>query len=281
MNFIRKTKDLCSLYNIKPAHSCGQNFLIKKDIYNKIIASGDLTSADTILEVGSGFGFLTFELAKKVNKVVAVELDEKLAVVLEDRIKKSGYNNIELINKDILSLKPEEDILDGDNKTYKILANLPYNITSIFLRKFLSETRKPESMVLMIQKEVAERILSKPPASVLSVMVNFYSNPCIISFVSQDCFWPQPQVDSAIIKLIVKKETPNIKEDYFFQLVKAGYHCRRKMLKNNLSSVFNISCQDVLKKLNSAHISPNVRAQELSVKDWINFFEVFRENMIQ
>ncbi len=281
MNFIRKTKDLCSFYNIKLAPSYGQNFLIKKDIYNKIIVNGDLTSADTILEVGSGFGFLTFELAKKVNKVVAVELDEKLAVVLEDRIKKSGYNNIELINKDILSLKSEEDILDGDNKTYKILANLPYNITSIFLRKFLSETRKPESMVLMIQKEVAERVLSKPPASVLSVMVNFYSNPCIISFVSQDCFWPQPQVDSAIIKLIVKKEIPNIKEDYFFQLVKAGYHCRRKMLKNNLSSAFNISCQDVLKKLNSAHISPNVRAQELSVKDWINFFEVFRENMIQ
>jgi 16S rRNA (adenine1518-N6/adenine1519-N6)-dimethyltransferase len=277
-SLLKATKDLCRFYNIKPISSRGQNFLIKKDVYSRIIRAGELSPEDTVLEVGPGLGFLTFELAKRVRRVTAIELDRKLAAALEDRVKSGSYKNIGIINKDILSLDPRKDIKGAGE--YKIVANLPYNITSIFLRRFLSEVKAPRSMTLMLQKEVAERILTDPPASILAVMVNFYSDPQFVGTVNRTCFWPQPRVDSAIVHLQVKESIPELDEDGFFKLVRAGYSSRRKMLKNNLSAVFNISGHDVLEIMSEASIPSTARAQDLSVNNWIDLFGAFEKNVI-
>lgn len=276
MGYLSEAKKRCADYGIKPIKRKGQNFLIEKDVYDKIVEAGELDFGDMVLEVGPGLGFLTLELAERVKKVVAVELDDKLAEILEKRAREANYDNIKLVNKNILNLEPQRDVLEKkEERGYKIMANLPYNITSIFLRKFLSEGQRPRSMVLMLQKEVAFRILSSPPESVLSVMVKFYAEPKMICLVGKENFWPQPKVDSAVIKLDIKEDLPNIDEGKFFELVKVGYRFRRKMLKNNLASGFNISTETVIEKLKIVEIPVAARPQELNVDDWIKLLKEF------
>ncbi len=318
MNLLDKTKQLCAVYNIKPVRSKGQNFLVNEEIYDKIVEAADLHEDDVVLEVGPGLGFLTSKLAKKVKRVIAVELDDKLAEVLQTGLKAQGVKNVEVRNQNILDTvilntfasfsagsaeRSEESIIDpspakcGVRMTgeYKIVANLPYNITSIFLRKFLSSEIRPNSMVLMLQKEVAERICASPreiptesrsaerisrgrpgEMSLLSVSVQFYALPEVVDYVQADCFWPRPEVDSAIIKLKTKNEKLKINEKDFFRLVKIGFSARRKMLKNNLSAGYRIDQKNIAEKIKSAGLSENCRAQELSVDDWLKLFSLFR-----
>ncbi len=281
MNLLQQTKQLCKLYNIKPARAKGQNFLIKEEIYDTIVEAADFKKDDVVLEVGPGLGFLTMELAKKVKKVVAVELDDKLAEVLRVRLDEHGIGNVEVANEDILRFT----ISDFRFKIseYKIVANLPYNITSIFLRKFLSVEIKPKLMILMLQKEVAERIVAKSgKMSLLSVSAQFYAEPKIIEIVSADCFWPKPEVDSTIIKLNIKPPSGlqatgwlGTNEKDFFQLVKIGFSAKRKMLKNNLANGYHISPEEAEDKLKKADLDIKIRAQELSVEDWIRLFGEF------
>ena len=203
IDLLEQTKELCRLYDIKPARSRGQNFLIEEKVYDNIVAAADLTPEETVLEVGPGLGFLTAKLADRVKKVIAVELDDKLASVLKTGLVAKGIKNVELVNEDILKFSLS-GMIKGE---YKVVANLPYNITSIFLRKFLEMEIKPELMVLMLQKEVAERIAAPAGGmSLLSVSVQFYAEPEIIEKVAKENFWPVPEVDSAIIKLKIKKE---------------------------------------------------------------------------
>jgi 16S rRNA (adenine1518-N6/adenine1519-N6)-dimethyltransferase len=317
MDLLNQTKELCKIYNIHPARSKGQNFLIKEEIYDKIVAAADLKKDDTVLEVGPGLGFLTAKLAEKAGRVVAVELDDKLAELLKIATNTQGVKNIEIINKNILELGIMNNELwnkDLKNKihnslfiihdSYKIVANIPYNISSLLLRKFLSAEHKPSLMVLMLQKEVAERICAKPRTfgaesfqchdttapkvrgkagemSLLAVSVQFYSRPEIIQTVSKNNFWPEPKVDSAIIRLT--PHTPLIKgapEKEFFRLVKIGFSAKRKMLKNNLANGLHITNEEAEKKLKKAGFNEKIRAQELSVEDWIKLFGEFEENMV-
>ncbi|MCK4554612.1 ribosomal RNA small subunit methyltransferase A [Candidatus Parcubacteria bacterium] len=284
MNLLQQTKQLCKLYNIKPARTKGQNFLIKEEVYDKIVQAADLKKDDVVLEVGPGLGFLTVKLAKKVKKVIAVELDDKLAEVLRNSVSKLAAANLEteflVMNEDILKFK----ISKFKIQNYKIVANLPYNITSIFLRKFLSDEVKPKLMVLMLQKEVAERIVAKPgKMSLLAVSVQFYAKPEIIEIVPADNFWPKPAVDSAIIKLSIKppsglRATGWLRD--FFRLVKIGFSAKRKMLKNNLANGYHISQQEAEDKLKKADFDIKIRAQELSVEDWARLFEEFRRSVL-
>ncbi|MBU2564102.1 ribosomal RNA small subunit methyltransferase A, partial [Patescibacteria group bacterium] len=230
-------------YNIRPSKKLAQNFLTDKNILEKIVEAADLNINDIVLEIGPGLGVLTNELSKRCKKIIAVEKDEKMLEVLKDR----NYPNIELINKDILKTTiqlPEK---------YKLIANLPYYITSPIIRMFL-EKDQPELMVLMIQKEVAQRICAKNKLSVLSVSVQFYADAKIIKYVSRNCFYPVPKVDSAIIK-IIPKQIPNIDVKKFFQLVKMGFSSKRKKLKNNL--------KPIIKK--EIDFDLNLRAEDLSV----------------
>ncbi|MEA3398499.1 MAG: 16S rRNA (adenine(1518)-N(6)/adenine(1519)-N(6))-dimethyltransferase RsmA [Patescibacteria group bacterium] len=284
MDLLRETKNICSQHKIKPARSKGQNFLIRENVYDKIIETAELNKADIILEVGPGFGFLTEKLAQKVKKVIAVELDDKLTNILQNRLNKQSIKNVEVLNRNILDVTSYELRV----ASYKIVANLPYNITSIFLRKFLSAENKPDFMVLMLQKEVAERICAKPgKMSLLSVSAQYYARPKIIEYVPKHDFWPSPKVDSAIVKLRIHKETKfpagNLvsgNEKVFFRLVKFGFSSKRKMLKNNLAAGCHISQIKAKNRLIKAGFKENIRAQELSVRDWIKLFGSFRQNML-
>lgn len=274
MNFLQQTLDLCKMYDIKPEKSKGQNFLINEDIYNSIISTADLKKDDVVLEVGPGLGIMTLKMAEKVKKVLAVELDDKLAELLKTSIISQNRKNIKIFNNDVLKIKGSNISKLGK---YKIVANLPYNITSIFLRKFLSMENKPETLVLLLQKEVVDRIVSTPPdMSLLSISVQFYADVYKILEVGKENFYPAPKIDSAIIKIVPKKE--KIFNDYqiekkFFRLLKIGFSAKRKMLKNNLSLGLKLEqklLEDIFLSLN---INPKCRAEDLSLANWLEIFE--------
>src|SRR3989344_2009817 len=287
---------LCRAYNIRPLRECGQNFLISRDVLDDMVEAADLKKDDIILEVGPGFGTLTLELAKRVKKVIAVEQDEILINTLQENLKKENINNVEIIEGSVLKLPTTRYQLLTAN--YRIVANLPYQITSRFLRQFLAEENKPQDMMLMVQKEVAERICAKPgQMSLLAVSVQFYAKPEIVRVVSKDCFWPEPKVDSAIWKIVLKtkeeitrilsanviasgaKQSPEIAaprkaglamtEVDLFKIVRNGFLHRRQKLVNNLSNAFHLDKKNIKLTLKRMGISENARAQELSVEQWI------------
>ena len=222
--FKQTVKELLRKHNIRPSKRLGQNFLIDKDVLKKIIEAAELPASppaspnrgesqgwkpdDIVLEIGPGLGILTLELAKRVKQVIAIEKDRTLCQILENILKSKGINNVKVINKDVLKIASSMLVSRG-LKNYKVVANLPYYITSPVIRKFLecNETRQRymRYMVLMVQKEVAQRIVARPPKmNLLAVAVQFYAQPKIIDYVSKNSFWPQPKVDSAIIKIIPK-----------------------------------------------------------------------------
>ena len=260
----------------------GQHFLKSKKIIEKIIDAAELSKNDTVLEVGPGKGILTEALLEKAGKVIAVEKDIELVRYLSDKF--NDYKNLTLIHGDILKI-PITDM------QYKIVANIPYYITSRFLRQFLTASprltdrqatagrsclpagRQPQLMVLMAQKEVAQRIIATPPQmSILSASVQAYAKPKIICNVSKRYFSPPPKVNSAIIKLEnISKAffTKNkIDEEKFFALIKKGFGQKRKMLKNNL----NVSSET----LKNCQISEKARAQELSLENWVCIYRNIR-----
>jgi 16S rRNA (adenine1518-N6/adenine1519-N6)-dimethyltransferase len=275
MSLLHETKLICKKYNIKPSRKRGQNFLISEEVYNQIIDAANLSKNDTVLEVGSGFGILTRLLCGNAKKVIAVELDKKIFDYLKTVKEIEKLNNLELLNKNILDLK----ITELPQGKFKVVANLPYNITSIFLRKFLPliAAQKLDEMVLMLQKEVAERIIAKPGnMSLLSLSAQFYSDPEIFYYVDKKNFWPEPKIDSAIIKIkpinntIQRKLRLKVEEKDFFQIARIGFSAKRKKLANNLANGLHKKQSEILPFLQESGLSPNVRAQELGVKDWIN-----------
>ncbi len=289
MSLIGYTKRICGENNIKPSRSKGQNFLIREEVYNNIVKAADLKKEDIVLEVGSGLGFLTEKMARKVKKVIAVELDDRLAEVFWNRLAELGVGNVEVINKNILDLPLTPSLVRRGK--FKVVANLPYNITSIFLRKILSAEFKPSLMVLMLQKEVAKRIdAQSPKMSLLAVSVQFYAKPEIIQIVPASNFWPEPEVDSALIKLkphpspLLSKERGDTNyiqsEREFFRLVRISFSAKRKMLKNNLANGYHRSQDKVKKWLGMANFSLKIRAQNLSLEDWLKLFGIIKKNML-
>lgn len=256
------------MFEIKPARSKGQNFLINEKIYDDIVRAAGLLPSDTVLEVGPGLGFLTARLAKAAKKVIAVELDDKLAAYLQMAVDAQDLENVKIVGEDILRFNPTI-YLDKD-ESYKVVANLPYNITSIFLRTFLSGVRPPSSLVLMLQKEVAQRIVAAPPdMSMLAVSVQYYAEPQIIREVKAGNFWPEPEVDSAIIRLTMREMDKTSRDDkIFFRIVRSGFSAKRKMLKNNLSHGLKIGATDVAAAIAAQGLDPKVRAEELSLENW-------------
>ena len=252
-------KNLCRDLDIRPSKKLGQNFLINKNILDKIVEAGELSKKDKVLEIGPGFGVLTEQLLENVGDLVVVEKDKRLYSWLETKFK----GNIQVINNDILHT-------NIDFKEYKVISNLPYQITSLVLWRFLNEIdNKPEMMVLMVQKEVAERIISKPgKMSVLAVMCQFYADIELVECVNRSNFYPEPDVDSAVIKLKLKQEKIDIDEKKFFRIVKIGFSSKRKMLKNNLSNGLHISGSEIETILKDIGLNTKIRAQNLGVEDW-------------
>ena len=259
-------KEIFKQYNIKPSKKLGQNFLIDRDVLRKIIQAADLKPSDIVLEIGPGLGILTIELAKSAKKVIAVEKDKKMCEILKQTLDVRNVRNVRIVNNDILNTKYELP-----NTKYKLVANLPYYITSPVIRKFLEAENKPKEMILMVQKEVGQRICSKDKMSLLSVAVQFYAKPEIISYVSKKSFYPQPKVDSAIIK-IVPQPFPKIDTKKFFNLVKAGFSSKRKFLINNLSRELKIVNCKLKIVFDQIELGQKLRAENLSIQNWLKLF---------
>ena len=228
-----------------------------------------MSSNDVVLEIGPGLGILTIELVKRAKQVVAIEKDKKMCEILKKILK--NYKNIEIINQDILKIASSELVrlpcrqAGLGQKKFKLVANLPYYITSPVIRKFLETENQPQEMILMVQKEVAQRICAKPPhMNLLTIAVQLYAEPKIIGYVSKNSFWPRPKVDSAIIK-ITPQQIFKINPKNFFELVKTGFSSKRKMLKNNLKIEESI--------LENLGLNSKVRAENLSVQDWLKLYE--------
>lgn len=253
----------------KAKKNFGQNFLKSNLALNKIVEGGKVEANEIILEIGPGKGALTSKLLEKGAIVIAIEKDRDLIPIIEERfhseIQKGKFL---LINKDIL----EFDVSDIQNKKYKIIANIPYNITGAILKKFLTENMQPSLMVLMVQNEVAKRIVANDKKeSILSISVKAYGKPKNLMKVSKKYFSPPPKVDSAIIliddinKDLFNKE--NIKEETFWKIVHAGFSHKRKVLLSNLKNFDkNTNWQETWNKLN---LKEKVRAEDLELNDWV------------
>lgn len=267
-------KNLLKKYQIRPSKRLGQNFLIDKGAIRKIIAAADLQPDDVVLEIGPGIGNLTQELAKRAKKVIAVEKDQKMVKILQRLLECWNVKNVMLIQEDILKLNSKPYTL----KLYKVVGNLPFYLTAPVIRKFLETVEvKPQQMIFVVQKEVAQRICAKPPdMNLLAVSVQFYAEPKIISYISRKSFWPSPKVDSAIIKIIPKKlSTKPGNVDLFFKIVRAGFSHPRKQLINNLSTGLNTERQIIQKWLLKNNIQPSQRGETLSIQDWIELTKTF------
>lgn len=230
-----------------PKKSMGQNFLIDENIVKKIVKAGNVNKKDIIVEIGPGTGSLTLELAKHAKKVIAIEKDEKLASQLK-------IKNTEIIVGDAL-----EEIKKIPGK-YKVVSNIPYYLTSFLIRTLLELENKPIEIILLIQKEVAKRICS-PKNNILSLSVNYYAKPEIVGYVSKNCFYPKPKVDSAIIKITPNKKKKN---NELFKIIKLGFTHPRKTLVNNLKE---IKIEDFLK---NRGLDLKIRPEKLSIKDWLD-----------
>lgn len=257
--------------------SLGQNFLTDETVIRKIIQSAELQKEDVVLEIGPGKGILTEALAARCQKVIAVEIDQNLIPVLKNRFR--AVKNVEIVNEDILNLDTEKIITNYQLPVtdYRIIANLPYYITSPIIRKFLEAEKPPAEMILMVQKEVAERITAQPgEMSILGVAVQYYATAEILFNVPRTAFDPVPEVDSAVIRISnLKFRISNSEKDAFFRIVRAGFCARRKTLANNLTNSFHLERKEVAEKLAQANIAPSTRAQELSVEDWKKLAELF------
>lgn len=258
---------LLKKYHIQPKRENGQNFLINDQILAKIVQAANLNAEDQVLEIGPGFGVLTVELAKISKKVVSVELDSKFIPILKKIANVS--KNLEIIQQDILKLNINKYFKDLE---YKLIANLPYNISSLILHNFLEYKPRPKEIVLLLQKEVAERVCAKPgKMSILSVAVQTLGQPEIIAEVPATAFYPEPEVASAIIK--IKTFNNNI-SPAFFSLVRIGFANRRKTLLNNLVNGLKIERAQAENLLKKCALADNCRAQELSVDKWKDLFDL-------
>jgi len=260
--------NLFKKYNIKPQKKLGQNFLIDKNIIKKIIRSSNISKNDIVLEIGPGIGTLTIELSKKVKKVIAIEKDKTIIKILKETTK--GFKNIKIINQDILKIKKIKI-----NKKYKIIANLPYYIFFPILKKLLEEENPPHEMILTIQKEVAQKIVKKPPkANFLSIFINFYCDSKILFFIPKESFWPKPKVDGAVIKLSnIKNKNLEVDKFLFYKVIKIGFSSPRKKIINNYFNNIKLNKKEVYNLFNKININPNLRPENLSLKDWIKLTE--------
>ena len=283
MNSIfEETNFIMKKYNIKANKSLGQNFLISEDVIDGIVDSADIDGEDLIIEIGPGLGTLTKRLLEKAGKVICVELDEKMIKILRDRF--AFYNNLEILNQDILKTNLKQIIKDEKNtgkiKRAKVVANLPYYITTPIIMKLLEEELDLESITVMIQKEVADRLIAIPGeknTGAITYTVYYYAKSEKIMEVPNSSFIPEPEVTSEVIRLNIRKEPPvNVNDiNLMFKVIKNAFMQRRKTLLNSLfnTKIFKSKNQgmEVLKNIG---LKENVRAEELALEKFAELTEV-------
>jgi len=274
-------QQLLRQFGFKPKKRLGQHFLVDEAVLERILSAAELSPGDIVVEVGPGLGILTEGLARQGAKVIAVELDSKLVVLLKKRL--AAFPDVKIVRADILEVVPRELLQDNLpaselGRGYKVIANLPYYITSPVLSHFLEAQPQPSKMVVMVQKEVGEAIAATPgKMRLLSVKTQFYSQPAIISYVPAASFYPPPKVDSVILRLDIYSQPPIEVSDVagFFDIVMHGFRSPRKQLRNSLAHSLGMPPSQVASLLGKAGIEAKRRAETLSLEEWRELWKTF------
>ena len=274
-------RQLLRQFGFKPKKRLGQHFLVDEAVLERILSAAELSPGDIVIEVGPGPGILTEALAKQGAKVIAVELDSKLAALLKKRL--VAFPDVKIVHADILKVTPRQLLQDNLPASelvrgYKVIANLPYYITSPVLTHFLEAQPRPSEMVVMVQKEVGEVIAATPgKMRLLSVRAQFYSKPVIIFYVPAASFYPPPKVDSVILRLDVYSQPPIEVSDVagFFDIVVHGFSAPRKQLRNSLAHSLEMPPSQVASLLEKAGIEAKRRAETLSLEEWRELWRIF------
>ena len=264
-NYLRKKR-------IWPNHRLGQNFLIDRDVINKMVTSANVSRDDFILEIGPGVGVLTKALLEKDAHVLAIEKDRELYSLLKESFHQQNFT---LKCADALLEIKELDL----PQNYKVVSSIPFQISSPLIQLLLTSSRKPEIMVLLLQKEVAERLVAKPGKSArgyLTVLVENYANSEIVNIVGRECFYPEPEVDGAVILIKIKSADQIESEPLFFRFLKAGFAAKRRQIINAFSVNLNIDKAQVAKILAENNIDIKLRAEDLTLKEWHELYKKFR-----
>ena len=280
-SLLAQTRKMLRHYDIRAKKGLGQHFLVDEKVLETILAASELIPSDTVIEVGPGLGLMTAELARRAGWVIAIELDNRLAEILRETIQRE---NVVILNEDVLGTDPATlfqhrapGFPPGFN-SYKVVANLPYYITSPVLRHFLEALVKPQTMVVMVQREVAEAICAEAgQRSVLSIAVQFYGKPSIVAKVPAAAFFPAPEVDSAVVKIDVYRHPPVAVDNVegFFKLVRAGFTAARKQAVNSLTRGLGLPKGEVQQLLAKASIDPQRRAETFSLEEWAELWRIF------
>jgi 16S rRNA (adenine1518-N6/adenine1519-N6)-dimethyltransferase len=259
-------------YQLRPRKSLGQNFLIDEHALAQIVAKAGITRDDVVLEIGPGLGSLTRHLAEAARHVIAVEIDQSLLPPLQAVI--AEYPNVSIVHGDILQIDPTAVLshyLTNEPPRYKVVANIPYYITSAIIRHLLEAPIKPSTIVLTVQQEVAQRIVAQPDdMNLLAVSVQFYGTPRIVQHIEATAFYPAPEVDSAVVRIDVPVKPPITvtDADAFFRVVKAGFGQKRKQLHNALRAGLSLQGEQIEQALKAAQIDPRRRAETLTLEEW-------------
>ncbi len=273
----KNTIEVLQKYNFNFQKKFGQNFLIDTRVLEKIIDSSGVTKDDMVLEIGPGIGTMTQYLCENSRKVIAVEIDKNLIPILEDTL--SEYDNVRVINEDILKVDINKLVNEeNDGKPIKVIANLPYYITTPIIMGLFESHVPIESITIMVQKEVADRMQVGPGTKdygALSLAVQYYASPKIVANVPANCFMPRPNVGSAVIKLTRHEQTPvNVKDEkLMFKIIRASFNQRRKTLQNSLgnSPELHISKAQIVEALNKMGLSETIRGEALSLEQFAEF----------
>ena len=270
----QNTIEILKKYNFSFQKKFGQNFLIDTHVLDKIIAAAEITKDDFVLEIGPGIGTMTQYLAESAGKVTAVEIDKSLIPVLEDTLKE--YQNVTIINEDVLKLDLNDLVLkENGGRPIKVVANLPYYITTHIIMGLFEKHVPLESITVMVQKEVADRMQVGPGTKdygALSLAVQYYAKPYIVANVPPNCFMPRPKVGSAVIRLTVHQEPPVHVEDekLMFGIIRASFNQRRKTLANGLknSAELNLSREVIAECIEELGKGPGIRGEALTLEEF-------------
>ena len=282
---LEDTRFILKKYNIKANKKLGQNFLVDDNVINNAVEAAELSKSSLVIEIGPGLGTLTTKLLEKAGKVIAVELDERMVKILNERF--SLYDNFTLINDDILKVNLKEIISENlkEFSEVKIVANLPYYITTPIIMKLLEERLGIDCIIVMVQKEVADRITAEPGeklSGAITYSVNYYAEPEEIQFVHKNSFIPAPEVDSEVIRLKLRKEPPVKLEDeeLFFKIIKASFMQRRKTLKNGLNNSGLIKDKDSLNEIfKELGLDEDIRGEKLTLEQFANLSNLISKTL--
>lgn len=279
----KNTQEIIKKHNFSIQKKYGQNFLIDEHVLNKIIAAAELTEDDYVIEIGPGIGTMTERIAPECRHVTAIEIDKELIPILSETL--SGFDNVDIINEDVLKVDLNKLIAErNDNKPVKVVANLPYYITTPIIMSLLENKIPIDTITVMVQKEVADRMMVGPGTKdygALSLAVQYYAKPYIVANVPMNCFIPRPNVASAVIRLTCHKEPPvTVKDEkLMFNLIRASFNQRRKTLINGISNFSGLSFtkEQVAMALNSIGLSENIRGEALDLEKFAKLSDALLE----